>query len=372
MPEATTLHISGVNDLRRHVTPLEKELTAAAARVISSGWFVLGREVEAFEKQFATYCGVAHCVGVANGTEALELALTALDIGRGARVATVANAGMYSSTAILAVGATPVYVDIDPNTFLISSDQLATVLTGPRIDALIVTHLYGAMAQMPKILKLTDALAIPVIEDCAQAHGATLQGQKAGSFGALGTFSFYPTKNLGALGDGGAIVTDSDELDLRLRQLRQYGWTRRYHANVTKGRNSRIDELQAALLSVMLPHLDGWNARRRQIANLYATGLKAPQVTSPPPADLGDVVHLYVVRTKDRDRLRAFLGESNIPTDIHFPLPDYDQPAVAPFLPSTPHLEATETACREVVTLPCFPELADDEVSFIIERINAW
>lgn len=366
------LNIAGVNDLRRHIAPLHDELTAAVERVISSGRFVLGQEVESFEAQFAAYCNVAHCVGVGNGTEAIELALKALGIGTGARVATTANAGMYSTTAILALGATPVYVDIDPNTHLLCPEVLSDALTRHAVAALVVTHLYGAMANMPEILKLTNAFTIPVIEDCAQAHGATLQGRKAGSFGTLGTFSFYPTKNLGALGDGGAVVTESDELASRLRHLRQYGWTRRYHALVTGGRNSRLDELQAALLKVMLPKLDRWNARRREIARLYSTGLRTSRIIPPRPADAGDVVHLYVVRTKDREGFRAFLGQSRIPSDVHFPIPDYRQPAVAPALESMPHLGATENACQEVVSLPCFPELTDPEVAFIVERINAW
>ena len=366
------LNIAGVNDLRRHIAPLHDELMAAAQRVISSGWFVLGKEVETFETQFAAYCNVAHCVGVGNGTEALELALKALGIGAGARVATTANAGMYSTAAILALGAAPVYVDIDPETYLLCPEALSDAVTRGALAAVVVTHLYGAMANMPEILKLTNAWAIPVIEDCAQAHGATLQGRKAGSFGTLGTFSFYPTKNLGALGDGGAVVTDSDELASRLRHLRQYGWTRRYHALVAGGRNSRLDELQAALLKVMLPKLDGWNTRRREIARLYSTDLRTPRIILPRSADGGDVVHLYVVRAKDREGFRAFLAESRIPSDVHFPIPDYRQPAVAQALESVPHLDATETACQEVVSLPCFPELTDPEVARITERINAW
>jgi aminotransferase EvaB len=366
------LNIAGVNDLRRHIGPLHGELTEAADRVISSGWFVLGREVESFETQFAAYCDVAHCVGVANGTEALELALKVLGIGAGARVATTANAGMYSTAAILALGATPVYVDIDPDTYLLCPEALSHTVSRGAIAAVVVTHLYGAMANMSEIMKLTNALAIPVIEDCAQAHGATFQGRKAGSFGILGTFSFYPTKNLGALGDGGAIVTDSDDLASRLRHLRQYGWTRRYHAVLAGGRNSRLDEIQAALLKVMLPKLDRWNARRREIARLYSTALRTSRIVCPRSADGGDVVHLYVVRAKDREAFRTFLKTSGIPSDVHFPTPDYRQPAVAAVLESMPRLDVTEMACQEVVSLPCFPELTDPEVALVIERINAW
>lgn len=365
------LHIAGVNDLRRHTEPLEPELAAAAARVMSSGWFVLGREVEGFEREFAAYCETSHGIGVANGTDALELALTALGVGRGCRVATVANAGMYSSAAILAAGATPVYVDIDPDTHLMAPEALAKALAASPVAAVVVTHLYGAIADMPSLLAITNARGIPVVEDCAQAHGATRDGRKAGSFGALGAFSFYPTKNLGGLGDGGAVVTRSEDLARKVRQLRQYGWTSRYHAGLAGGRNSRLDELQAALLRVKLPHLDRWNARRRQIAALYSTGLRHPAIR-PPRVAGGDVVHLYVVRAPDRDALRAFLADAGVPTDVHFPLPDYRQPALAPSLPRVLDLEATERACGEVLTLPCFPELTDAEITAIVDRLNAW
>jgi len=372
MGETVAVKIAGVNDLRRHLAPLDAELTGVAARVIASAWLVLGREVGEFEQRFAAYCGVAHCVGVANGTDAIELGLKALGVGPGMRVATVANAGAYGSTAILAAGATPVYVDIDPRTCLMSPAALVATLAHARPHAVIATHLYGAMADMAAILAVADEARIPVIEDCAQAHGASRGGGKAGSFGALGTFSFYPTKNLGALGDGGAIVTDSSDLATRARQLRQYGWTRRYHAEVPAGRNSRLDELQAAVLSALLPRLDAWNARRREIAARYTTELAGSCGVVAPRVEDGDVAHLYVVRARDRDRLREHLRASGIPTDVHFPLPDYRQPGIAACLPGAPHLEETERACAEVVTLPCFPELTDDEVAFVVERVQAW
>jgi aminotransferase EvaB len=366
------LEIMGVNDLRRHISPLHAELKQAAARVIDSAWYVLGREVEQFEQNFASYCGAAYCRGVANGTDALELALKALGVSAGETVATVANAGMYSTTAILSLGAVPAYVDVDAHTLLMDPVGLERVLAAGPVAALVVTHLYGRMADMTAIMKVANKASVPVIEDCAQAHGASLNGRKAGSFGAAGVFSFYPTKNLGALGDGGAIITQSEDVATKVSRLRQYGWTRRYHAEVSGGRNSRLDELQAAFLNVMLPRLDNWNARRRQIAALYSSTIKSPRVVLPTPAGNDDVVHLYVLRTEDREGLRSHLAKFKCPTDVHFPMPDYLQPAVHSVLRRKPALEVTEKACKQILTLPCFPELSDEEVAYISDRVTAW
>ena len=366
------LELLGVNDLRRHVEPLREELTEAAARVVDSAWYVLGAEVDKFERDFATYCGAKYCVGVANGTDALELALKVLGVTAGASVATVANAGMYSTAAILSLGAAPVYVDIDPITLSVSPNDLARVVATHPISVVIVTHLHGRMVDMDAVMKIAGTASIPVVEDCAQAHGAIFNGHKAGSLGTMGTFSFYPTKNLGALGDGGAIVTSVAEYAKQLTGLRQYGWTRRYHAEMPGGRNSRLDELQAAFLNVMLPHLDAWNSRRRQIAAYYSSAIKCPRVTVPVHADTRDVVHLYVLRTGEREGLSSHLAKFKCPTDVHFPVPDYRQPAVRAVRGEHKALEATESACAEIVTLPCFPELRDDEVFYIAERINEW
>lgn len=338
-----------INDLQRHNQPLAEAVAQATRRVLERGWFVLGPEVEAFEAEFAAYCGVGHCVGVGNGTDALELALRAVGLGPGMRVATVANAGMYSTTAILACGAVPVYVDVDPQTMLIDPSAL------PPADALIVTHLYGRMADMPRLMAAAGRM--PVIEDCAQAHGAMLDGRRAGSWGAAGCFSFYPTKNLGALGDGGAVVTNDAAIDRRVRALRQYGWTSKYTAEIPGGRNSRLDELQAAILRLKLPLLDGWNARRCAIAAAYGLA---------PRGGPDDVVHLYVIRCAGRDRLRAALRERGVGAEVHYPLPDYRQPAVA-LEAVLPH---TERCCREVLTLPCFPEMTDEEVHRVRELVE--
>lgn len=363
--------VRAVNDLGRHIEPLRPVIMDAVREVIASGWFVLGPQVSAFETAFAAYCGTEQCVAVANGTEALQLALTALGIGAGSRVATVANAGMYGTAAILAVGARPVYADIDPRTCLVDPDALRETFARETPDAAIVAHLYGRMADMPAIMAAARPLGIPVIEDCAQAHGAMLAGRKSGSWGDLGCMSFYPTKNLGAIGDGGAIVASCPALAERLRQLRQYGWSSKYRAELPGGRNSRLDELQAAVLRRLLPYLDGWTARRRAIAAAYCEGIDHPRITAPPVGGEEYVAHLYVIRCPDRDALRAHLAAGGVPSDVHYPLPDYRQPGLAGLTSGEP-LAQTERACAQVLTLPCFPEMTDEEVAAIVARVNAW
>src|SRR5574340_1154583 len=350
-----------VNDLGRHIGPLLAEIENAVRAVLAGGWYILGPQVRSFEAEFAEYCGAAHCVGVGNGTDALEIALRALGIGPGDRVATVANAGGYGTAAIRAAGAEPLYIEIDPRTMLMDAAALAE--DAPRARAVILTHLYGRMADMPAVL--AAAGRTPVIEDCAQAHGARLRRRAAGTWGRIGCFSFYPTKNLGALGDGGALITNDAELAGRAGALRQYGWTSRYCASVPRGRNSRLDELQAAALRVKLPHLEKWNARRREIARRY-NGLLTGVIETPPDAGDDYVAHLYVVRAKDRDRLRERLRAAGIGTDVHYPVPDHRQ-AAAPVAAELPH---TERCAAEVLTLPCFPELTDEEVCRVAEQVR--
>jgi dTDP-3-amino-2,3,6-trideoxy-4-keto-D-glucose/dTDP-3-amino-3,4,6-trideoxy-alpha-D-glucose/dTDP-2,6-dideoxy-D-kanosamine transaminase len=347
-----TVKVLLINEIRRQNAVLAAEINAAVARVLQRGWYILGPEVEAFEHEFATYCGVAHCVGVANGTDALELALRALDLPPGSRVLTVANAGMYASTAILAAGHVPVYTDVDPVSMTMRGD-------GSGAQAVMATHLYGRMVAMKSI-----GGQVPVIEDCAQAHGAVLDGKRAGSCGTLGCFSFYPTKNLGALGDGGAVTTNDAGLAARVKQLRQYGWSSKYRSEVSGGRNSRLDELQAAILRAKLPRLNEWNERRREIARRYNTsfsntGLCTPQI------DESYVAHLYVVRSDARDRIRQALSARGIATDVHYPIPDYAQPSLRAAMP----LPVTEQCCRTVLTLPCFPEMTDSEIGEVIDAV---
>lgn len=295
--------------------------TAPLTRVIDRHWYVLGEEVKSFEEEFAAYVGVQHCISVANGSDALELALRSLGIKPGDRVVAVANAGFYGSTAIHAVGATPVYVDVDPDTLTLCTEALAAVIES-KPAAVIVTHLYGQLADIEALVRIASDAGVPVIEDCAQAHGARRNGRMAGSFGTMACFSFYPTKNLGALGDGGAVVTNDAEMAGRVRQLRQYGWSQKYQVSLPGGRNSRLDEMQAAILRLKLPLLDGWNLQRRSIARRYNEAFAGLGMQL--PVSLGEdyVAHLYVIRVRDRARFAAALKEQQIGTDIHYPIPD--------------------------------------------------
>jgi dTDP-4-amino-4,6-dideoxygalactose transaminase len=353
-----------INDLKRHNEALAAELRQAIDRVLARGWFILGPEVEAFEQEFAQVCGVGSCVGVANGTEALELALRALEVGPGDEVATVANAGYYSSAAIRAAGALPRYVDIEPGSMNMDPAALATALT-PRTCAVIVTHLYGRMAAMPALLQVAGRAGVPVIEDCAQAHGAALEGRPAGSWGVAGCYSFYPTKNLGALGDGGAVVTSDAALAQRLRRLRQYGWREKYRCALAGGRNSRLDEIQAALLRAKLPHLPAWNERRRAVARAYSAALSGAPVAVPESFGEDYVAHLYVVRAPRRDELRAALAAKGVMAEVHYPVPDHRQEQS----PGGPALPVTEQAVSGILTLPCFPELTGAEVELVSRAV---
>lgn len=364
------MSLNKINDLHLHNHALTDALHAAACRVIDSGWYALGPEVEQFEHAFAHYCGVAHAVGVANGTDAIELALRAVGVQAGDDVVTVANAGFYSSTAILAIGAMPVYADILPDTLLLDPTALRQCLTA-RTRAVVVTHLFGQLADMPALIDIARAHGAAVVEDCAQAHGAERHGQRAGSFGDAAAFSFFPTKNLGALGDGGAVVTTREDIATRLRALRQYGWSTKYTVEHTGAGNSRLDELQAALLSVKLPHLDSWNRRRREIACRYSTRIHHPQVAVPRIDNKDHVAHLYVIRTPHRASLQQHLRANGIASDIHYPVLDYRQPALAGRYDGVV-LPVSEACVQDILTLPCYPELRTEEVDAIAECINRW
>jgi dTDP-4-amino-4,6-dideoxygalactose transaminase len=359
-----------LNDLVRQNRLTHEELVSSARRVIERGWYVLGSEGGDFEKAFAAYCGVPHAVGVANGTDGIELALRAVGVGQGDRVATVANAGFYASTAIHAIGARPLYVDVVARTHSMNVDCLQRELARNPVRAVIATHLYGRLADVEAIAAICKTLAIPVIEDCAQAHGATRNGKAAGSFGDAGCFSFYPTKNLGALGDGGAVTTSDAALAGRLRELRQYGWDKKYQVSRTGARNSRLDELQAALLLAKLPRLDRWNGERRAIARRYADEIRHPRIECPQDFGTDNVAHLFVVRCQDRDGLRGHLEACEISSDIHYPVPDHRQPAYPAF--HVGELPETERLAKEVLTIPCFPEMEEEETSRVIDAINSW
>ena len=360
-----------VNDLARHTAPIAAEIRHAVDKVLAKGWYVLGEEGEAFEREFAEFSGAAHCVGVANGTDALELAFRALGIGAGSRVATVANAGCYATTALSLVGATPVFIDVAETDHLMDVELLAGAASAGGIDAVVVTHLFGLMHDMAAIRAVADRHGLPVIEDCAQAHGAHRNGLQVGTAGDIACFSFYPTKNLGAIGDGGAVLTGDDKLAARVRRLRQYGWDKKYHVAFAGGRNSRLDEVQAAVLRAKLPHLRRWNERRRRIAARFSESIDNPRIVCPPVREDGYVAHLYVVTCEERAALRAHLETAQIGCDIHYPIPDHLQACMQPSSGSSA-LPVTERLAERVLTLPCFPELTDAEVDYIIERLNTW
>jgi dTDP-4-amino-4,6-dideoxygalactose transaminase len=357
--------------LQRQIAALQPEIDAAISSVLDSGWFVLGGQVAEFEAEFAAFCGAAYAVGVASGTDALHLALRAAGIAPGDEVVTTANAGVPGTCAIELAGARPRFVDVDPTTHNMSPGQLADTVTD-RTRAILVVHLYGQPADMEPILSVARARGLIVIEDAAQAHGAEYAGRRVGTLGQLGCFSFYPTKNLGAFGDGGAVVTDDPELADRLRQLRQYGWKQQYYATL-RGVNSRLDELQAAILRTKLPYLTDWVARRREIAALYAAGL-ANSALIPPLEAPGrrHAYHLFVVRSRQRDVLRAYLDEQGIGTAIHYPLPVHLQPAYRHLGYEPGSLPVTERQAGEVLSLPMFPELTAAEAETVVQAIRAF
>ena len=350
-----------------------EEILRATERVFRSGQYVGGPEVEAFETEFARYVGAAHAIGVGSGTSALELALRTCGVCAGDEVVTVSMTAVATVAAIEIVGAAPVLVDIEPGPLTMDPGALRRVLEARPIKALIPVHLYGHSANLPVILELAEAHGVPIVEDCAQAHGATLGGKPCGTWGALGAFSFYPTKNLGALGDAGAVVTNDPELAERARALRQYGWRERYISDVP-GMNSRLDPVQAAILRVKLPHLERAIERRRSVAHRYDARLRGCTALTPPSATVGvrHVYHQYVVRCPTRNELRAHLAERGIQSTVHFPSPVHLQPAYAKRVPTPGGLPHTEQACREILSLPCFPELTDAEVDRVVEALGSY
>jgi dTDP-4-amino-4,6-dideoxygalactose transaminase len=362
---------SKINDLRLHNSAIAGELQAATTRVISSGWFALGPEVAAFETAFAAWCGAPWCCGVANGTDAIQLGLRALGVKRGDEVIVAANAGMYSSIAILAIGAEPVYADIDPTTMNIDPTDAARRISS-RTNAIIATHLFGRLCAMPALRALADLHKIPLLEDCAQAHGASLAGKNAGTWGDAAAFSFYPTKNLGALGDGGAVVTSRRDVFDGVMMLRQYGWESRYRVVHSGGCNSRLDELQAALLQVKLPYLDEWTRKRQALGKFYAHTISHPLLRDAPFAAESHVYHLYTIRCSRRDELKLHLAERGIAADVHYPYLDYQQPLFAGQPVAQTRLPHSELAVKEILTLPCYPELSIADATYVADAINNW
>lgn len=358
-------------DLHAQYVTIRDEIQAAVSEVLENGWFILGRHVESFEEKFTEYCGSGQAIGVGSGTEALHLALRACGVGQGDEVITVANTFIATALAIDYTGAMPVFVDVDPVTYNIDVTQVEARITS-RTKAILPVHLFGQPADLEPILALSEAYGLYVIEDACQAHGATYKGQPVGTIGDIGCFSFYPSKNLGAYGDGGLLLTRDPALAEQARLLRNYGQMRKYF-HCIRGYNSRLDELQAAVLEVKLPYLDEWNDMRRRIAARYDAGINAPHVTLPGTGeDVRHVYHLYVIRTPYRDALCEWLSGRGIRTQIHYPVPIHRQAAYKYLGLPSGTLPVTERVCDEVLSLPMYPELTDIQVDWVIESINTF
>lgn len=348
-------------DLKTQYQNLQTEMNAALSRVLESGIFILDRDVRAFEAEFAAYCGSTFGMGVGSGTDALHLALLAGGIKAGDEVITVSHTAVATVAAIEMCGARPVLVDIDPQRYTMSPEQFEAAIT-PRTRAVVPVHLYGCPVDLAPILEIARQRGIFVVEDCAQAHGAMYKGQRVGTLGNMGAFSFYPTKNLGAYGDGGGLVTDNPDLQKRVALLRQYGWHERYISSI-KGINSRLDELQAAILRVKLPYLDAWNAQRQKLARLYSELLQGTDLILPTePDDVEHVYHQYVICHPKRDDLKVFLFDHGISSYIHYPVPIHLQPAYLDLGYAQGSLPVTEQVAAQVLSLPLYPEMDEDVV----------
>lgn len=358
-------------DLKAQYASIESEISGVMRSVMESGWFILGERLKEFESEFASYTGVGKGLGVGSGTDAIQLALMAAGIKAGEKVATVPNTAVPTVSAIRATGAIPVFVDIDPDTYTMDPDLLADRLQKDGdIKAVVPVHLYGQPADMNPITDAAEAHGAVVIEDACQAHGAEYYGRKTGALGLAGAFSFYPSKNLGAYGDGGFITTSDAELAERLARLRNYGLRDRYNS-VSEGINSRLDELQAAALSVKLKYLDGWIKRRREIAALYHDLLDRKKVKRPFEADYAKhSYHLYVIRHPQRGALHKYLSENGVATLIHYPHPIHLQKAYEWLGLIEGSFPEAERAAREILSLPVYPELTDEEVGKVAGLIN--
>ncbi|MDD5170742.1 MAG: DegT/DnrJ/EryC1/StrS family aminotransferase [Syntrophales bacterium] len=347
------------------------EIDEGIQRVLDKGWYILGDEVHAFEQEFAAYIETRHGIGVGSGTEALHLALAACDIGPGDEVITVSHTAVATVAAIELTGALPVLTDIEPQYYTLDPTKLERMITS-RTKAIIPVHLYGQPADLTKIIEIARNHDLRVIEDCAQATGTIYQDRLVGSYGDMACFSFYPTKNLGALGDGGMVVTDNNDLARNARLLREYGWAERYVSHV-RGWNTRLDELQAAVLRVKLLYLDEDNKKRSAVAHIYDDGLHDLGLTLPTcRPEARHVYHLYVMRSSQRDGLMTYLKNHQIGALIHYPLPVHLQPAYRDRLPGSKDLAVTETIAGEVLSLPIYPELNTKDVEFVIDTIKRY
>ena len=366
-------------DLTRQYKRIKGEILSATQRVCETGRFILGEEVSAFEKEFSHYCGVRYGVGVGSGTDALYLALKAAGIGEGDEVVTVANSFIATALAISFTGAKPLFVDIDPKTYTMDPNHLELLLkhqkakgSGPKIKAILPVHLYGHPADMDSMMEIADRYDLVVIEDACQAHGAKHGRRKVGSFGTMGCFSFYPTKNLGGYGDGGMVVTAHQEYERKLRLLRCYGESKKYR-HILKGHNSRLDEIQAAILRVKLKYLDQWNEERRRKAKIYTEQLSPLSVVCPSERKgAKHVFHLYAIQTSQRDSLQAFLKEKGIETLIHYPIPIPLQKAYQEMGYRRSNFPLTDQWSRKILSLPFFPEMKESEMEEVARQIKIY
>lgn len=358
-------------DLKTQISDLKNEVNRAIDGVLSHSDFILGSEVARFEEEFAAFCQARYAVGVDSGTSALELIMRAVQIGPGDEVITPANTFIATVLAIWQIGATPVLVDVDPQTYTIDVAEVEKAIT-PRTKAIMPVHLYGQPADMDPLLALAEKHSLLVIEDACQAHGAKYKGKCVGSLGHAAAFSFYPTKNLGAFGDGGMVVTNDAGIARAVQMLRNYGQSEKYY-HVVQGYNHRLDTLQAAILRIKLTYLEQWNAARRQLAQLYDQLLADSLVVLPHVADYAEpVYHLYVVRAQNRDRLKSYLQQQGIGTGIHYPVPIHWQPAYQELGLKQQQFPVTERYAGQILSLPMYPELPSELLKFVAKNIQIF
>ena len=340
----------------------------AVFRVLESGWYILGNEVSEFERKFAGWCGCSHAIGVANGTDAVELALRSVGVHDGDCVVTVSNTANATVSAIERIGAVPAFADVREDTYTMNPDSLSRVLARRNAKAVVPVHLYGHPADMPAICSIARSAGAAVVEDCAQAHGASINGEKVGTFGDAAAFSFYPTKNLGALGDAGAVTTNDEELAAMVRTLGNYGSSRKYVFDY-QGRNSRMDEVQAAILDAKLKDLDAGNLRRKEIAAIYINKVKHPDIVIP-QCQRDSVWHIFPVLCSRRDELQHFLLDHGVETQIHYPIPPHQQQGYKEWnLLSFP---VTERIHREELSIPCNPVITKEEADYVADLLNSF
>lgn len=350
---------------------IEKDLINAFKGVLDSKWFIMGERLEQFEKEFAEFCGAEYCIGVGNGLDAIQLILKAYGIKEGDEVIVPSNTYIATALAVSYVGATPVFVEPDINTLNINPDMIEEKIT-PNTKAVIAVHLYGRTVEMDKVLEIAEKYNIKVIEDAAQGHNAIYKGRKAGNLGHAAAFSFYPGKNLGALGDGGAVVTNDKEIADKVRMIRNYGSNKKYY-NEVKGVNSRLDEVQAAILSVKLKKLDDWTDKRIRIAERYYEGINNNKIKLPKMSKEGEnVYHIFPVLCEERDRLKEYLEDNDIKTLIHYPIPMHLQEAYKDLGYKEGDFPLAEKIAREELSLPLFVGMGDEEIDYVIDVLNKF